>query len=1656
MTSITDTVMSGVNNIMNVFSSSSETSNPEKEEEKEKMKTSGLEKSPPEEIEAFFRSDSGEKSPNSGASLLAEEFITGSYKITLLGKDGEPVETITQEETFTIHLDDSIRVVKNKIIKMLDKHPLSYKEIYLFSQNKIRLVREQGYQQLTSKMTEGHRRSLDVTSIYKNITKNGEQPLDYAKMKQVCNSLDFHEKVVLDESKKTYTLEEFTAVLSGAGMDDKEHTVDVPIGQRFEKSYQWLFSANPYHISMVLPDIKKNPLFSFDNSILLNYNIHHEIFVCSAENVLEFTEKLNITNEYVLQMYFPFLFKDGIRKLDDLKEKKQMLLDEYNKTIDENTWKLYKTVDMFYQIDDQATTPLLYSSNGINSFRMVLHADFANILPLDTIFKRIHAVPNIPFIKYNPGFKRENIYRLYSDKIATNGKKIPTLSATEISKLSKETGRTGQITLMIQETYENQSLQIFLNFNKDGKIMMKCGLNKPIATQSIFPLIQQTIQPILEKLNAFLFETGYQIRIPEHYEIGGYMENRIIEIEQIQYVSSIQISKKMDIKKYKGCLSSVFDIVETDVSSEKGGKLTFKRVENYQDMDPISLAISQTYSKTREIEDVITVLKEDFKLTEDQARERTVKFFGEHTMLQGKLVDNTGFPITMTVNPSNNMLTMTVDQIASLEYVDVLKIYLDSMVRIFQEPTSIPAIGTFITQCKKSINYKNVDKSHIDNIVATDTAYIAKVAQPILFVGDDSDFFAEAVTNREEEEDEGLEDEEVNESDFDFEDDAPKTSQEVKQKKTSKSDSEDSDNESMFGMDVEGGKGGGDDGDDEDENLEIIVEGKSLKNPNPFQEKIEKYDPVIVLKKEKGQYNPYSKSCPPAVMRQPVLLTNSEKERIDSAHPESYSSALKYGSDPDPEKQFWYICPRYWSLKENTSLTQEEVDEILKTNPQAIIPSKAKVVPKGAFIYEFNAPKEHVDEKGNYITHYPGLMTGKHPDGFSLPCCFKRQQAIEKDLNSTKITQKINVYVMSANSRPLSDNRFGFLPEPLQRFLKTDNNKCVEKTNSALIKANTSCILRYGVEASESQSFIGCVADLYAELHSVKKPTISEMRKIISESITLDMFLQYHNGSLVAIFRPANVPADTDPKNPKYADSWFAKEIASGGSEEELAFLKETVASYEAFIKYLLDETTYIDHTYLWDIVTQPNPKLIPNGMNMVILMLPKPNQVEILCPTSAYSPKLFDASRGTWILFKDGDFYEPIYVFENKKKVVIHRLFHSGVKSLDSKMENLIQMVEKAVTSQCRPQSSLPNVYEFKRNISATEMYVVLSRYNYIIHLQVMNYQSKIVGFVTSYAKTKGESTRFFVPCAPSTLLDNLDLILMDQVKDWKDYKTTIQEFNQLYVKTEGKIKCSPKTKIVDDDKIIGILTETEQYVKISPAMENTPDELQEMESMDYLEADKVIVGSVAPNNKRVRTIRNIHMESRFYRIFRTTVRELLSQYENRFYKLQIMDMLENLTYSYSQKMGKIEAFLRKVVGDSVAFQRMKEDDIDYLDNDTNFTNYTQCIKCERNVCKKGDDGVCHLHFPRENLVMGMRNDELYYARLSDELLRFHRVRLFMLEPMHYLNLTNIDYQINDDEILLLETFLKSENFSDLRLFNFNEYLRQIPYDIAGYQGLP
>ena len=136
-------------------------------------------------------------------------------------------------------------------------------------------------------------------------------------------------------------------------------------------------------------------------------------------------------------------------------------------------------------------------------------------------------------------------------------------------------------------------------------------------------------------------------------------------------------------------------------------------------------------------------------------------------------------------------------------------------------------------------------------------------------------------------------------------------------------------------------------------------------------------------------FNSYSRTCQSNMARQPILITDEEKERIDKKHPGSYTHSIRYGSDS--KKKYNYICPRYWCLKTNMSISEEDVKNGVCGGPDAIIPRGSRVVPPGKSIYEFNARKEHIDERdGSYIKHHPGFLAKNKLTGDCLPCCFKR------------------------------------------------------------------------------------------------------------------------------------------------------------------------------------------------------------------------------------------------------------------------------------------------------------------------------------------------------------------------------------------------------------------------------------------------------------------------------------------------------------------------------------------------------------------------------------------------------------------------------------------------------------------------------------------
>ena len=88
---------------------------------------------------------------------------------------------------------------------------------------------------------------------------------------------------------------------------------------------------------------------------------------------------------------------------------------------------------------------------------------------------------------------------------------------------------------------------------------------------------------------------------------------------------------------------------------------------------------------------------------------------------------------------------------------------------------------------------------------------------------------------------------------------------------------------------------------------------------------------------------------------------------------------MKYGSSKS--KNFWYICPRYWDLRRNVSLTSEEVEKLKERDGDIVIPPGAKSVPPGKYVFEFK-DKYHVDPStGDYRNLSPGFIDSKESAG---------------------------------------------------------------------------------------------------------------------------------------------------------------------------------------------------------------------------------------------------------------------------------------------------------------------------------------------------------------------------------------------------------------------------------------------------------------------------------------------------------------------------------------------------------------------------------------------------------------------------------------------------------------------------------------------------
>ena len=693
----------------------------------------------------------------------------------------------------------------------------------------------------------------------------------------------------------------------------------------------------------------------------------------------------------------------------------------------------------------------------------------------------------------------------------------------------------------------------------------------------------------------------------------------------------------------------------------------------------------------------------------------------------------------------------------------------------------------------------------------------------------------------------------------------------------------------------------------------------------------------------------------------------------------------------------------------------------------------------------------------------PGFLDEKHNRaGFCLPCCFnnklwdksqqkqRRSKCLNLDYSTNENKKDYYNYIKGPEKMPLEKNKIGFLPLSIQKTLHFDNLDCVSKQAPNLLRTNHQCLLRYGVENSSKHSFIACIADLYETLvlNNSKSISIANMKKIIIASVNIDSFIKYNNGNLPHIFISKNFNELVSTITyEKYTSSILYKQLVSKitnnlDDESHIIFLKKIINSFENF-KLYLESDSFIDYTYLWDIICKSNSLLFPNGLNLIILDITNEDStdnVKIVCPKQSYSNEFIDYKKKCLLLIQKNEYFEPIYLINNTIDYYIVKTFSFAKTSQDKQLtnfKNILNIIRNSINSNCvgsiDTSKHSDTFYDFKPNIYLDNVISIIVNLKYDINYQIMDYNNKVIGLLIT-----NESEHGLIPCYPSALSSNYESIpfkMIDEIteQELNDYNNTKNILEKIYTLSNHKIIIKPLFKIIDDNLVIGILTMGNQFVQLIRPEFNTGDEIKEITDKNYLYIDKSIQTNLSVDDERITMVNNIKLETQFYNSFKNTFKKILGIHRNTIYKAGLLKLINSNSMLFLDKLSNIYNLLKLIGEKYIIFANY---DKNILNNIKKISSCLDEDECQTSFCMKTNE-ICSLIVPKTNLINGEDNEEIYYNRLADEFIRYNKFKNFIFDNNISYNYGSVEYNILQNELLLFHTTLIQEFFKDLSSIN-------------------
>ena len=1361
------------------------------------------------------------------------------------------------------------------------------------------------------------------------------------------------------------------------------------------------------------------------------------IYLTSFQDLL--TEKKYDDDNFIRCM-FPYLMQVGVRDFasyhSKLKARQKTSSVFYNIELE----NAYKSIDTIKKFGASKCTDSVVSE-GITRMQFHVYPSKSLQLNLLNLFKMCHASRQTPFMCY---FNKSNPFvRVYSEQVDQYGRQMQFMPMSKIRYLLKEP----PVRECIRAFGEHDGFEITIDLMGTGvaKVYLDRGRRRSdLDIESVKYYIHNVFR---DAIHFFGIDVSTFLHIQD-------IADPALGLDTMNYEWTIKCDKTASIVALKECISLMNDVFILNEKQATTTSITtyFRRVSNFSITDSVDTQIiTMLNSMQYTPKQIKNRVAERYNLSDMEVSDRFSQIVnrsefntGRHLNAIRKIRTNPGFETTFMIDNLTGMLEIKCIGINATEYINSLRHYICVLAHMFLRPNEAKElrklIHTDITIENSSSRTPSDVTSEVDKAFMNESPDVYPTSNVVDFITHADEYQSliemSVVTN-----DKVLDNPEAADNTDPIEiGDASAEEEKLDDFLRSMYGDDQQQMTTMFE-------------DDEDQytsatringvvNDPVVVDeedtlaGGALSNdtvdfdirtytlhPNPIITRLERKDPPLF--KSKGKQT-YAQSCQATHRKQPVVFDEEDMKHVRKHHREAYGDELLY-------RGYFYICPRFFSIRHNAPLTHEQVkSKKYGTMLPLKLPNKrqqARLDPN-ANIMEFTS-KDHIDKMGNYINKSPGLMKpSKHPHGLCMPCCvsaFNGEEQVRRRkqcIDSANVEQTINAelpavqkyYVLSPMKTTIPYHRYGHITPSIASLLGKP------KKEHAFVKYGTN----HSVFSPTCKSFLSAIADVYSQ----GKMTLSEMRETLLKAATLDYFVAAQNGGLVKIF--ANI-GDIAAIDPDSADGKAAMtphkgtiiyEKLVGKTDNERRTLMIMCIACNNFRDYVNhspctdDDGHFLDYRYLWDLVCMPNPNLFPEGINLILLK--SSNDVDIttnmrmVCPTG--SSHYADMKRGFVIVYKDGALYDPIYVVKlSKDRDMVApdstvRVVHmSEFPGLQRNFNHLVASMQTACVS-----TGIAG-YKFQQPVPANDVARAAKGAGYTVVQQLMHYTGVVVALLVR-GPANGEGV---VPTAPSSALPDVDVVTMDyQLPVWNDYATTHTFLSTLHHATNELARCKPSVKVVERDMVVGILTMANQFVPIAaPEMNTQSDGLPVLDGYNYAAIDNADASRDVPLDASEELYLRIKLETEYYRCFKNVINKHIKSYQLDEHHRNILNIIANDAHDTTSRIDAITTIIRGIVGSIVTFSEFSDKAVARLIRDVQHTGTRKHTICS--IIMHEDTTPLKHVFPKRNVLDDRDNEVLYYHRYADEIIRYPFLRLHIMQRTNDMPLENLDWSVNADELL-------------------------------------